>query len=245
MGPGTLDSLVCVAIIVRGWVDRLIVILAWYLVITIVDGRFGRWLRGTRCTGDCLGDSLSLCNGVRNSLGNGDGLSVTGLRLRSRNRLGSRSRSRLGSRSGCGCGSRSRPASIGSHAATLLCQLRRTRDLLKVHRRIVRVHEPVEAEVAPRTNGFRQLVALCTGAHAAVLLTAIPITELGGTAVEETNASSRNKKIEMILAEVTASVGRLFRLPREYKFCKCELQLTCTTSFLPEAGPLVNLYQRV
>lgn len=111
-----------------------------------------------------------------------------------------------------------------SDTARLGSQLRRTLDLLKIKGRVVCILEPIEAPETSCLQLGRHLIALITGAYAAVLGAGKGGTEFLGAAIELTDAAAGNHKIKLIVGDVAAGVGGLddHGLPRDGAGCERE-----------------------
>jgi len=84
----------------------------------------------------------------------------------------------------------------------------RALDALEGEVRVVGVQEPVEAPVAAGLEGIGEAVALAARRDTAVTL-AGQTAELGSATIEETNATTGNVQVEVVVAKVTARAGRL------------------------------------
>lgn len=82
-------------------------------------------------------------------------------------------------------------------------------DLLKGEVRVVGVLEPVESPVATVLEKLGEAITLASRGDTAVLGTAEGLAELRGAAVEDTDTTAGHHEIEVVVAKITSSVGRL------------------------------------
>jgi len=90
-------------------------------------------------------------------------------------------------------------------------KLRGASDLSEVNIRVVGALEPVEAPVAAGLEGGGEAVARRLGGDTAVLLAPAGggSAKLAGAGVEDANAAAGHGNIEVVVAEIAASVGGL------------------------------------
>jgi hypothetical protein len=82
-------------------------------------------------------------------------------------------------------------------------------NLLKGEVRVVSVLEPVESPVATVLEKLGEAITFASGGDTAVLGTAEGLAELRGAAVEDTDTAAGHHEIEVVVAEITSSVGGL------------------------------------
>lgn len=115
----------------------------------------------------------------------------------------------------------------------------RAGNLLEVDRWVVSSLEPIEAPLAAFHERGWKLVALVTVTDTSVLSTAIPATELSRAAVGEPSKSTTgHHNIEVVVSEVTSSVGSLndHLLARNRSTGEAELVALATPRTLISSG---------
>lgn len=100
---------------------------------------------------------------------------------------------------------------ISTTTSGLLHDLRRTFHAIELHRRVIRILEPIETPVATRLQLLGQFRAFGFRADPAVSLapTIVRCTPLAGASVENAHTAARDLQIEMILTKIAAGIGRL------------------------------------